>query len=42
MTWIVLATALWSSSAMLLMYGIGIYNRLVTLENRFENAFAQD
>ena len=24
-----------------LMYGIGIYNRLVTLANRFENAFAQ-
>ncbi|MCO6046469.1 LemA family protein [Aeoliella sp. ICT_H6.2] len=24
-----------------LMYGIGIYNRLVTLENRYENAFSQ-
>jgi len=25
----------------LLMYGVGIYNRLVTLRNRFENAFSQ-
>jgi LemA protein len=25
----------------LLMYGVGIYNRLVTLKNRFQNAFAQ-
>ncbi|WP_146584011.1 LemA family protein [Posidoniimonas polymericola] len=24
-----------------LMYGVGIYNRLVTLKNRFENAFSQ-
>ena len=23
------------------MYGVGIYNRLVTLKNRFENAFSQ-
>lgn len=40
MTWIVLACIV-VISAMLLIYGIGIYNRLVTLENRFENAFAQ-
>ena len=25
----------------LFMYGVGVYNRLVTLKNRFENAFAQ-
>ena len=26
---------------LLAMYGVGIYNRLVTLRNRFQNAFAQ-
>ena len=26
---------------LMLMYGIGMYNRLVTLSNRFENAFSQ-
>ena len=26
---------------LLLFYGVGIYNRLVTLRNRFENAFSQ-
>lgn len=26
---------------LLLFYGVGIYNRLVTLHNRFENAFSQ-
>ncbi len=26
---------------LVLMYGVGIYNKLVTLRNRFENAFAQ-
>ncbi len=26
---------------LLLMYGVGIYNRLVTLKNRFQNAFSQ-
>lgn len=25
----------------LFMYGVGVYNKLVTLQNRFENAFAQ-
>ena len=25
----------------LIMYGVGIYNKLVTLKNRFENAFSQ-
>ena len=28
-------------AVVLILYGIGIYNRLVTLANRFENAFAQ-
>jgi len=40
MTWTVLA-CLVVLAVMLLIYGVGIYNRLVTLENRFENAFAQ-
>jgi len=26
---------------LLLFYGVGIYNRLITLKNRFENAFSQ-
>ncbi|MFB3103609.1 MAG: LemA family protein, partial [Pseudomonadales bacterium] len=26
---------------LLVMYGVGIYNRLVTFKNRFENAFSQ-
>ena len=26
---------------LVLMYAVGIYNRLVTLKNRFQNAFAQ-
>jgi len=26
---------------LLIIYGVGVYNRLVTLSNRFENAFAQ-
>ncbi|MEO1497514.1 MAG: LemA family protein [Planctomycetota bacterium] len=28
-------------AVLLFMYGVGIYNRLVTLKNRFQNAFSQ-
>ncbi len=38
--WIILAVVL-GIGLLLLMYGVGIYNRLVTLRNRFENAFSQ-
>jgi LemA protein len=38
--WIALV-ALLVVAVILLMYGVGIYNRLVMLRNRFENAFAQ-
>ncbi len=38
--WIMLAIVL-VVGLLLVMYGVGIYNRLVTLKNRFENAFSQ-
>lgn len=38
--WIILAVIL-GIGLLLLMYGVGIYNRLVTLRNRFENGFSQ-
>ncbi len=38
--WIILAVVL-VVGLLLVMYGVGIYNRLVTLKNRFENAFSQ-
>ncbi len=38
--WIILAIVL-VVGLLLVMYGVGIYNRLVTLKNRFENAFSQ-
>jgi LemA protein len=38
--WIILAIIL-GIGLLLVMYGVGIYNRLVTLKNRFENAFSQ-
>jgi LemA protein len=38
--WIVLI-ALGGILLMIVMYVVGIYNRLVTLKNRFQNAFAQ-
>jgi LemA protein len=38
--WIILAIIL-VIGLFLVMYGVGIYNRLVTLKNRFENAFSQ-
>ena len=28
-------------AVLLFLYGVGIYNRLVTLKNRFQNAFSQ-
>ena len=40
MPWIILAIVL-AVGLLLVMYGVGIYNRLVTLKNRFENAFSQ-
>ena len=38
--WIALI-AIGAIALLVLMYAVGIYNRLVTLKNRFENAFAQ-
>lgn len=38
--WIILAIVL-GVGLLLVMYGVGIYNQLVTLKNRFENAFSQ-
>jgi LemA protein len=38
--WIILAVVL-GVGLLLVMYGVGIYNRLVTLKNRFENGFSQ-
>jgi len=38
--WIILAIVV-GIGLVVLMYGVGIYNRLVTLRNRFENAFSQ-
>lgn len=38
--WIVLA-AIGGVILLLFMYGVGVYNRLVALKNRFENAFSQ-
>lgn len=35
-SWVILGLAI-----LCLLYGVAIYNRLVTLKNRFENAFAQ-
>ena len=39
--WIVALIVIAGVGLLLLMWGIGIYNRLVTLRNRFENAFSQ-
>jgi LemA protein len=38
--WIILAVIA-GIVVLLLMFGVGIYNQLVTLKNRFENAFSQ-
>ncbi len=39
--WLIVLIALAAFGLFLLMYGVGIYNKLVTLKNRFENAFSQ-
>ena len=39
-TWIVLAIAI-LVPVLILMYAVGVYNRLVTLKNRFQNGFSQ-
>lgn len=42
MTPIVIALLVFAGiGVLLLMYGVGIYNRLVTLKNRFQNSFSQ-
>src|SRR5688572_30171533 len=38
--WIILAVV-GGIGALVLMFGVGIYNKLVTLKNRFQNAFSQ-
>ena len=40
MSWTILAV-LGGLALLIAMYAVGIYNRLVTLKNRFENAFSQ-
>lgn len=40
MPWVILAIVV-GVFLLLAMYGVGIYNRLVTLRNRIENAFSQ-
>lgn len=38
--WIALAVVL-AVGLIVVLYGVGIYNRLITLKNRFQNAFSQ-
>lgn len=40
-TGLVVLLALGALAVMLFLYGVGVYNRLVTLKNRFQNAFSQ-
>jgi LemA protein len=40
-TWLIPLLVIGGLVAVLLIWGVGIYNRLVSLENRFENAFSQ-
>lgn len=39
--WMIALFVMAGIGLLLLFYGVGIYNRLVTLKNRFENAFSQ-
>jgi len=39
--WLILVIIVVGICLLLIMYGVGIYNRLVTLRNRIENAFSQ-
>ena len=39
--WLITLIALVVIGLFVMMYGVGIYNKLVTLKNRFENAFSQ-
>ena len=41
MQWVIFFAVILIVPVIVLMYGVGIYNRLVTLKNRFENGFAQ-
>ncbi|WP_442484485.1 LemA family protein [Aeoliella sp. SH292] len=40
-TWLIPVLVIGGLVAVVLIWGVGIYNRLVSLENRFENAFSQ-
>ncbi|MEM9186548.1 MAG: LemA family protein [Planctomycetota bacterium] len=39
--WLIALLVIAGIGALLVMYGVGIYNQLVRLKNRFENAFSQ-
>ncbi|TWT30971.1 LemA family protein [Posidoniimonas corsicana] len=39
--WLIAIVIIGGIGVLVLMYGVGIYNKLVTLKNRFENAFSQ-
>jgi LemA protein len=39
--WLIALLVVAGVAILLAMYGVGIYNRLVTLKNRFQNAFSQ-
>jgi LemA protein len=39
--WLILVIVVAAIGVIVLMFGVGIYNRLVSLENRYENAFSQ-
>ena len=39
--WLIALIVIGVIGLLLVMWGVGIYNRLVTLRNRFENAFSQ-
>ncbi|QDT70470.1 LemA family protein [Planctomycetes bacterium MalM25] len=40
-TGLIVLLALGALAVLLFLYGVGVYNRLVTLKNRFQNAFSQ-